>query len=233
MAQIKYITVKGSNTFGSTPFYIGVPQHERAMTKRETYAYLADRTGYRAAAIKAAFLALAAYCRENADKGNITLIDGVASIRNTVRGSFDSLTGPWVKGRNYLFLNAVELEPFKTVLAGIVPSNKTEGARPVINTVYDDVEGVYDVIKGVDGFSIAGADLAPDATKDDEYVAFLNAQGNEVGTVEIDFSDLQNVKGHLTTAIPAGEYTLAVFTRSGLGAEFGVAKATRRITVAA
>ena len=38
---------------------------------------------------------------------------------------------------------------------------------------------------------------------------------------EITFSDLQNVKAHLTAALPAGEYTMKVYTRSGLGDAFG------------
>ena len=49
---------------------------------------------------------------------------------------------------------------------------------------------------------------------------------------EITFSDLQNVKARLASALPAGEYTLRVYTRSGLGDQFGVHVASRRITVA-
>ena len=75
---------------------------------------------------------------ENADKGNITYLDGVASIRNFCRGAFASSTGPWVRGVNSLVVAAVELDPFKSVLAGIVPSNNTDGANPVINTVLDE-----------------------------------------------------------------------------------------------
>ena len=228
---VKFITVKGSENVGRSPFYIGVVQHERTMPKRETYEYLADRTGYRATAIRAVFLAAAEFIRENQRKGNITSIDGVASIRNYVRGAFEGLNGPWVKGRNVLMVNAVEMEPFKSLLAAIVPLNRTEGAKPVINTVLDETTLVYDVITGTDTFSIAGADLAPDATKDDEYVALVSAQGVET-KAEIAFSDLQNVKAHLESPLPAGEYTLKVYTRSGLGDQFGVHVAARRIAVA-
>lgn len=233
MAQIKFMTVKGSSTLAREPFYIGVPQHNRTMTRKETYEFLAEETGFKAAAIKAAFLALKAYCRENAGKGNITLIDGVASIRNVVKGSFDSLTGPWVKGRNLLLVSSVELDPFKSILADKTPVNETDGAHPVINTVYDDVEGVYDVIKGTNDFSIAGADLAPDLTCDDEYVAFIDANGAEAARAELSYSDLQNVKGRLAAAIAPGEYTIAVYTRSGLGSEFGVACAKRKVRIIA
>ena len=227
---VKFITVKGPDRLATEPFYMGVVQHERTMSRRETYEYLAERTGYKATAIRAVFMAAAEFIRENQRKGNITYIDGVASIRNYVRGAFAGLSGPWVKGRNVLMVNAVEMEPFKSLLAAILPTNNTEGAKPVINTVLDETTLVYDVITGTDTFSIAGADLAPDTTKEDEYVALVDVHGIET-KAEITFSDLQNVKAHLTSALLAGEYTLKVYTRSGLGDQFGVHVASRKIVV--
>ena len=227
---VKFITMKGASNLASAPFYRGFVQHERTMSRRETYEYCAERTGFKAAAIRAVFMALAEFIRENQRKGNITYLDGIASIRNYVKGSFAGLAGPWVKGVNYLSVQAVEMEPFKTLLAAILPVNNSEGAKPAINTVLDETTLVYDVITGTDVFSIAGSDLAPDATKDDEYVALVDAHGVETRAA-IDFSDLQNVKAHLASALPAGEYTLKVYTRSGLGDEFGVHVATRRVAV--
>ena len=227
---VKFITVKGPDRLATEPFYMRAVQHERTMSRRETYEYLAERTGYKATAIRAVFMAAAEFIRENQHKGNITYIDGVASIRNYVRGAFAGLSGPWVKGRNVLMVNAVEMEPFKTILVGVVPSNNTEGAKPVINTVLDETTLVYDVITGTDTFSIAGADLAPDTTKEDEYVALVDVHGIET-KAEITFSDLQNVKAHLASSLLAGEYTLKVYTRSGLGDQFGVHVATRKIVV--
>ena len=229
--QVKFITVKGSERLGRSPFYVGLVQHDRTMSRRETYEYLAERTGYKATAIRAVFMAAAEFIRENQRKGNITYIDGVASIRNYVRGAFAGLSGPWVKGRNVLMVNAVEMEPFKSLLAAILPTNNTEGAKPTINTVLDETTLVYDVITGTDTFSIAGADLAPDTTKEDEYVALVDVHGIET-KAEITFSDLQNVKAHLASSLLAGEYTLKVYTRSGLGDQFGVRVASRKVTVA-
>ena len=227
---VKYITVKGSENLGRSPFYVGLVQHDRTMSSREAYEYIAQWTGYKATAVRAVFLAMAEYIRENQRKGNITFINGVASIRNYVRGAFDGLAGPWVKGRNVLMVNAVEIDPFKSLLAAITPLNRTEGAKPVINTVLDETTLVYDVITGTDTFSIAGADLAPDTTKADEYVALVDVHGVET-KAEITFSDLQNVKAHLATALEPGEYTLKVHTRSGLGDQFGVRVASRKVMV--
>ena len=231
MAKVQFSTAKGPDRLARSPFYIGIPQHERTMGKKESYAYLSDRIGYKGTAIRAVFMGLADYAKENADKGNITQIDGVASIRNICRGPFEGLGGPWVKGKNLLVVAAVSLDPFKSVLSGITPVNRTEGANPTINTVYDEEEGEYGVIVGTNLFSIAGSDLGPDPEKDDEYVAFVNSKGVEVAKAEITYSDLQNVKAKLETTIPAGEYTLTVYTRSGMGEEYGVKKATRKVTV--
>ena len=227
---VKFITVKGPDRLARAPFYLGIPQHERTMSRREAYEHIAAATGYTPTAVRAVFMAAAEYVRENQRMGNITFIDGVASIRNYVRGSFEGLAGPWVKGRNVLMVNAVEMDPFKTVLASIIPVNKTEGAKPAINTVLDETTLVYDVITGTDVFSIAGADLAPDPTKADEYVALANARGAET-KAEITFSDLQNVKARLAAALEPGEYTLKVYTRSGLGDQYGVHVATRKVQV--
>ena len=229
--RVKFITMKGAGNIARAPFYLGIPQHERTMSRREAYEHVALKTGYTPTAVRAVFMAAAEYVRENQRMGNITFIDGVASIRNYVRGSFEGLAGPWVKGRNVLMVNAVEMDPFKTVLASIIPVNKTEGAKPVINTVLDETTLVYDVITGTDTFSIAGADLAPDTTKADEYVALVDVHGVET-KAEITFSDLQNVKARLASSLLAGEYTLKVYTRSGLGDAFGVHVASRKITVA-
>jgi hypothetical protein len=228
---VKFITVKGSESMGRSPFYVGIPQHERTIPRREAYELIAAATGYTPTAVKAVFMAAAEYVRENQRRGNITFLDGVASIRNYVRGAFEGLTGPWVKGRNILLVHAVEMAPFKTVLAAVTPINRTEGANPVINSVLDETTLVYDEITGTNLFSIAGADLAPDQTKEDEYVALANAQGVET-KAEITFSDLQHVKAQLAAALEPGDYTLRVYTRSGLGDQYGVHVASRKVKIA-
>ena len=226
----RFITVKGATTLASKPYYFGLVQHERTMSKKETYAYCAEKTGFTPTQVRAAFMALAEYVRENQSLGNITFIDDVASIRNYVTGGFEGLSGPWTKGKNMIVVKAVEIDPFKSLLADATIVNNTEGAKPAIDTVFDETTREYDVITGTNTFSIAGVDLAPDATKDDEYVALVNDMGVETKAT-VSYSDLQNVKAALAVALPAGEYTLAVYTRSGLGEEYGVRKATRKITV--
>ena len=230
MAKVRFSTAKGSDTMSPSPFYVGVVQHDRTMSKKETYAYLEERMGYKATAIRAVFMALADYVRENAGKGNITLVDGVTSVRNTCRGSFDGLTGPWVKGVNILQIASCELNPFKSVLADLTPSNVTEGLKPVINTVMDLVTKEYDEIVGTNEFSVDGYNFALDEAQEDEYVGIRAADGT-LTKAEITYSDLGQVKAKFAEAPEAGTYTLVIATRCGLGTEFGVVTAERKISV--
>ena len=156
----KFITVKGSNVVSPTPYYIGIVQHERTMSKKEAYAYCAEKTGFTPTQVRAAFMALAEYIRENQGRGNITFLDEVTSIRNYVMGAFEGLTGPWVKGKNLLVVKSVEMDPFKSIVSDATLINNTEGAKPAINTVFDDETREYGEIRIGNVFSIAGADLA-------------------------------------------------------------------------
>ena len=66
--------------------------------------------------------------------------------------------------------------------------------------------------------------------KGSNTIALVNDMGVET-KAEISYSDLRNVKAALAEALPTGDYTLAVYTRSGMGGEFGVKKVTRKVTV--
>lgn len=230
MTEPRFITTKGSTSLTDKPYYIGFVQHDSVMTKKETYEFLAERLAFSEANICATFRALAAALEINAAKGLITFFDKVASVRTVVKGSFANSNGPWVKGRNFLMLNAVELDPFKSMLEGVIPVNRTGGIVPVIKSVLDNITGIYDVISGTDAFTIAGTDLGPDTSKDDEYVGVIAANGTLV-KAEIVSSDLNTVKAAFASALEAGEYTLVVATRSGLGDEFGVKTATRKVRI--
>ena len=230
MAEPKFITAKGSTSLTDKPYYIGFVQHDSVMTKKETYEFLAEKLAFSQANIRAAFRGLSTAFKNNAAKGLITFFDGVASMRIVVKGSFANSNGPWIKGKNFIMLNAVELDPFKSMLKGVTPVNRTGGIVPVIKSVLDNVTGIYDVIGGVNAFTIAGTDLGPDTSKDDEYVGVISSNGALV-KAEIVSSDLNTVKAAFGSALEAGEYTLVVATRSGLGDEFAVKTATRKVRI--
>ena len=50
--MVKFITIRGTRALRATPYYIGIPQHERIMSRREAYELAAERTGYKATAIR-------------------------------------------------------------------------------------------------------------------------------------------------------------------------------------
>ena len=50
---VKFMTIKGASTIATKPFYIGIPQHERVIGKKEAYEIAAERTGYKATAVRA------------------------------------------------------------------------------------------------------------------------------------------------------------------------------------
>ena len=35
--MVKFITIRGTSALRATPYYIGIPQHERIMSRREAY----------------------------------------------------------------------------------------------------------------------------------------------------------------------------------------------------
>ena len=77
---------------------------------------------------------------------------------------------------------------------------------------------------------IAGTDLGPDTAQTDEYVGVIASDGT-LTKAEIISSGLNTVKAAFGSSLEAGEYTLVVATRSGLGEEFGVKTATRKIRI--
>ena len=230
-ANARFATVKGqSETFGTAPFYVGVIQCERVASSRETLAILSERTGFEVAKIRSLFLALAKIIRAYAGKGVFVMLDGVTVFRILCKGGFQNVTGPWVRGVNVLQIASCELNPFKSVLAGLTPSNVTEGLKPVINTVMDLVTKEYDEISGTNEFSVDGYNFALDEAQEDEFVG-IRAAGGTLIKAEITYSDLGQVKAKFAEAPEAGTYTLVIATRCGLGTEFGVVTAERKVSV--
>lgn len=226
-----YITVPGVSSMTATPFYRGVLQCERIIPRKEAYKLLSGQLGLTATVLSIGFRGFSEALKEKVSASAACVIDGIGRVQPKVKGSFDFSHGPWVKGRNYLEIGVNELDPFKSTLAGVVPKNRTAGADPTINSVIDTVTGEFDVITGTDEFSFTGRDLAPDTDKDDEYVALADKNGVEVAKAPVSLSTLGNVVAALETAIDPGEYTLCCYTRSGMGAEFGVKCAKRKVTV--
>ena len=76
----RFITMRGNSTRTASPFYIGIPQHERIMSKREAYGHAAERTGYKATAIRSGldFDCLGQRTEDNGQRGRLM---GVKHLR--------------------------------------------------------------------------------------------------------------------------------------------------------
>ena len=110
----------------------------------------------------------------------------------------------------------------------------TEGAKPSIDSVLDTLTGKYDEIKVGDPLYVAGKDIAIDTSKTDEFVGLKNKKTGVVIKAAVSRSDNQTIDCTFTgVEVEPGEYTFIVQTRSGLGDDFGVATATRNVTVVA
>lgn len=218
--KFKFITSKVGDV------YVGHPQHGKIYTKAQSYDFLSRKIGYAAPIIEGAFCSLRRVSKENLANAFETKWNGFARFLGTCRGAFATATGPWDRSVNRIVCSAVELSEYRDAMADVIPANATEGAQPRIDSLMDSVTQTFDEISGTDEFVIAGRDLAIDATKDDEYVCFVDTHGVE-RRAEILEGDLTSVVCRFAEALPDGRYTAKLCTRSGYGEEYGVRTASR------
>ena len=261
MAKHEITVYQNTGATKETAPYIGSYISKETLRLDGFKAKISERCGLPAIQVQAilagAFDAIEALEKESLVRVHL---DGF-TVCGIITGSFPTADAAFNKDKNALQMAVRLDEPIRNELAAIVPAIVTDSSvtRLRVDNVMDlEAPRPYNVIHGkhvfrVAGFnmvlsdegameygqitigapfSIAGADLGPDMEKTDEYVALLDGKGEVVAKAEISYSDLQNVKGVFEgVEVEAGEYTLAVFTRSGMGEEYGVKKATRKVTV--
>lgn len=230
--EIKYGVVSVRNGLTDQPVNRMVVQHVRTLSESESLAIIADYLGYKAPVVKAALVALAKAAMQSNTRGFAAMVDGVSRFGITCRGSFDSASGPWVKGKNALEVGSTELEPWKYALNGADLSNVTTSAKPIIDTVLDTVTNSYNELTGSNAFSIGGNNLAPNTEAADEGVFF------KVGETEIKadvtYSDLGMVRGAFAEPpAESGTYQLIVRTRCGFGEGYELKEVVRNIAFVA
>ena len=228
MASFNFATIK--NKYGDG--YHALIQSKTLYAQDRSLDIAAEKTGFKAAKILGVFRALAAAVKEVMARGSAASFDDVVTFRTFVKGKFDSLRGPWVKSENMLIVRAITLDGFKNSLAGSTAVNNVEGFKPTINTVFDENSGFYDLVSYPDEITIAGTNLTIDTTKDDEYVAFVDSEDNQEYKCTILSSAFGEVKVKLASNTPCNVGKIVVYTRCGMGSEYGVKSASRQITVA-
>ena len=219
-------------TPGVESVYAAGVQHNATLNADESATAIAAYLKVTPAQFKAAWRALAGSLKRNAKLGNQSTVDGAFRVANMVKGWFQTLSSPWDKTRNFLQVNAVALDPLKSIVAGADVVNMTEGAKPSIDSVLDTLTGKYDEIKIGDPLYVAGKDIAIDTSKADEFVALKNKKTGVLVKAVVSRSDNQTIDCTFEDVeVEPGEYTFVVQTRSGLGDDFGVATATRLVKV--
>jgi len=220
-------------TPGVDSVYAAGVQHDATLNADESASAIAAYLKVTPAQFKAAWRALAAGLKRQAKLGNQSTVDGAFRVADSVKGWFESLTSPWNKARNFLQVNATAIDPLKSALGEATVVNKTEGAKPSIDSVLDTLTGLYDVIKIGNPLYVAGKDISIDSEKSDEFAALKDKKtGAVVVKATVTRSDNQTLDCKFEgVTVEPGEYVFVIQTRSGLGEDFGVATATRNVVV--
>ena len=217
---------------GVSSVYAAGVQHEATLNVDECAPSIAAYLKVTPVQFKTAWRALAAGLKRQAKLGNQSTVDGAFRVGDFVRGWFETLTSPWNKARNFVQVNATAIDTLKSAIGEATVVNKTEGAKPSIDSVLDTLTGKYDEIKIGDPLYVAGKDIAIDTSKADEFVALKNKKTGAVVKAVVSRSDNQTIDCTFEgVEVEPGEYTFVVQTRSGLGDDFGVATATRLVKV--
>ena len=220
---------------GTNSVYAAGVQHDATLNAEESAPAIAAYLKVTPIQFKTAWKALAGGIKRQAKLGNQSTVDGAFRVANTVKGWFETMTSAWNKSKNFLQVNATAIDPLKSALGDVTVVNKTEGAKPSIDSVLDTLTGKYDEIKIGNPLYVAGKDISIDTSKTDEFVALKDKKsGAIVCKAAVSRSDNQTLDCLFDgETVEPGEYTFVVQTRSGLGEDFGVATATRSIKVVA
>ena len=220
---------------GVSSVYAAGVQHDATLNVDECAPDIAAYLKVTPVQFKMAWRALAAGLKRQAKLGNQSTVDGAFRVGDVVKGWFDTLTSPWNKARNFLQVNATAIDPLKSALGDVSVVNRTEGAKPSIDSVLDTMTGRYDEIRIGNALYVAGKDIALDTSKADEFAALKSKKtGAIVCKAMVTRSDNQTLDCKFEgAAVEPGEYVFVIQTRSGLGEDFGVATATRLVRVVA
>ena len=220
-------------TPGVDSVYAAGVQHDATLNAEECAPAIAAYLKVTPAQVKAAWRVFAAGLKRQAALGNQSTVDGAFRVTDAVKGWFQTMTSPWDKSRNFLQVNATAIDPLKSAIGTATVVNRTEGAKPSVDSVLDTLTGKTDEIVIGNPLYVAGKDIALDSEKSDEFVALRSRKtGAVVARATVTRSDNQTIDCVFEgVSVEPGEYVFVVQTRSGLGEDFGVASATRVVKV--
>ena len=145
---VKFMTVKGPESMGHEPFYIGIPQHERTMSKSEAYAFLAERTGYTLWVESRAGVEDGPLKRDNCRVKYLRVEDPAPRITGgwTVEHE-DDQTNCWADGGDFI-LEGDNLEDAIVTIAGSANQGETWSYEETIPAAKVMVDGKQLILDG-------------------------------------------------------------------------------------
>lgn len=149
-----------------------------------------------------------------------------------IAGAFARPDSGFTPGVNRIEVVAVPRGEFRNCLADVKPVNLVRPPAPTIQSVMDLVTGAEWTLTQGNAIGVAGRNLAPDSSREDEKV-WLEKDGEKVTEGTIVSSDLQIVNVTLSLWPTPGEYDLCLATRSGLPAEYTLVTVKKAVTVVA
>lgn len=155
----------------------------------------------------------------------------------TVHGLFDSSDAPWDPVRHSFEAHLTPRGALKEATAELTGVNVTKGANVAVKSVLQDADGAEEgVIELYDGLTelsllIAGVGLQVDVEAADEGTFLLDAKtGEVVATGRVTNATAITLDCAFDLVEP-GQYVLAVASRNGMGASYGVAMGKRKVSV--
>lgn len=233
--EVKYKTVLSTLKKGEKPCYRAVAISNDQIDFDQLCRLAGQRCGLAPEMLKYAGQLLFNQMAACAKDGINVNIENFLYMALSIRGTFDSANAPFVKGVNALRVNINPKGALATACDELVGVNVTEGNRCRITSVMDSVGRTEGIISGSEDVVVyaAGGTFLVDTTAEDEGVWLENGAGVVVAFGTVTDSTATTLDATFATLPEPGEYFFVVATRGGLGKEYGVSIARRRITIPA
>lgn len=155
----------------------------------------------------------------------------------SVRGLFGSADAPWNSEVNILTTYLTPRGKLKEAVRDLTATNVTSGPRVSVRSAMQDadgaVEGIFVMTPGMTELILllAGVGLLVDVEALDEGVSLLDPKTGAVKAIGRVTNATSTTLDCSFDPVEPGQYVLAVASRNGMGASYGVALGKRKVTV--
>lgn len=155
----------------------------------------------------------------------------------SVRGPFGSADAPWNSEVNTLATYLTPRGKLKDAVRDLTATNVTSGPRVSVRSAIQDADGAVEgIVVETPGMTelillLAGVGLLVDVEASDEGVSLLDPKTGEVKSLGRVTNATSTTLDCSFDPVEPGQYVLAVASRNGMGASYGVALGKRKVTV--